>query len=391
MLEKNTPLRIGIVAGETSGDLLAASFIESFKKLYPNAVFEGVAGPTMINQGCRALFEMKQISYMGLFEIIKHIPEILAVRKKVIEYFSQNPPDIFIGVDAPDFNLPLEKIFKKKGIPTVHYVSPTVWAWRQYRVKHIKKSIDLLLTLFPYEAKFFEHHHVPVCYVGHPFADEMSRQLVKEECRQQMNLPLDRYIIAILPGSRSNELEYLAEIFIKTADIIHNQFPNTLFVIPMVNEERMRQMQDILKLLHYHAPIQLQMHQAREVIAASDVVLAKAGTISLEAMLLKKPMVIAYRMSAPTYWLAKRLIKTPFISLPNLLAEKKLVPEFVQHEVTAENLAKEIIFYLEHPEEVEELASQFDTLHLLLKRDASMQAAMAVAELIRKKQHEKSK
>ncbi len=345
----------------------------------------------MINQGCKALFEMKHISYMGLFEIIKHIPEILAIRKKTIQYFLQNPPDVFIGVDAPDFNLPLEKIFKKNGIKTVHYVSPTVWAWRQYRVKHIKKSVDLLLTLFPYEAKFFEQHHIPVCYVGHPFADEMHRQLVKEECRQQMNLPLDRYIVTVLPGSRSNELQYLAEIFVKTADIIHNHFPNTLFVMPMANEERMHQMQDILKLMHYHAPIQLQMHQARDAVAASDVVLAKSGTISLEAMLLKKPMVIAYKMSAPTYWLAKRLIKTPFISLPNLLAGKKLVPEFIQHEVIPENLAKEVIYYLEHPEKIEELTTEFDLLHTLLKRDASKQAAIKVAELIGMKRSEQSK
>lgn len=388
MLEKNTPLRIGIVAGETSGDLLAASLIESFKKLYPNASFEGIAGPSMVNQGCRALFEMKQISYMGLFEILKHIPELLAIRKKTIEYFLQNPPDVFIGIDAPDFNLPLEKIFKKNGITTVHYVSPTVWAWRQYRVKNIKKTVDLLLTLFPYEAKFFEKHQIPVRYVGHPFADEMPTQLIKEECRQQMNLPLDRYIVTVLAGSRSNELQYLAEIFVKAMDIVHNRFPNILFVMPMVNEERMHQMQDILKILHYHAPIQLQMHQAQGAIAASDVILAKAGTVSLEAMLLKKPMVIAYRMSTPTYWLAKCLIKTPFIALPNLLAEEKLVPEFIQHEVTAENLAKEIIFYLEHPEKIEDLTTKFDELHALLKQNASMQAAIAIAELIGKKKNE---
>lgn len=242
----NHGLTIGIVAGEASGDLLGANLIRAIQAINPHIKFEGIAGPQMIAAGCQSLFPMEKLSVMGLVEVLKHLPEILNIRRKLLKHFLENPPDLFIGIDAPDFNLSLEQALKKTGISTVHYVSPTVWAWKQWRLKKIAKSVDLMLTLLPFESRFYEEKNIPVQFIGHPFADEISLQIDKASLRKALNLPTDKKIIALLPGSRVNEINYLGELFIQTAEWCLQREPNLLFVAPMVNEARYQQFNQIL-------------------------------------------------------------------------------------------------------------------------------------------------
>lgn len=379
-------LRFGVVAGEASGDLLGAGLIAAIKKHHPDAIFEGIAGPQMLAAGARSLFPMDRLSVMGIVEVLGRYRELLSIRRQLATYFRQNPPDAFIGIDAPDFTLGLEKQLRAVGIKTVHYVSPSVWAWRQRRVKKIALSTNLMLTLFPFEAGFYQQHNVPVRFVGHPLADTIPLRVDKYAARQALHLPADRELLAILPGSRSNELHYLAQTFIDTICWLHARRPDMQFVVPLANVERRAQFEQALqqaRTQHETIPeIILIDGQSREVMAAADAVLLASGTAALEAMLLKRPMVVAYKLSPLTYWLAKRLVKVENVSLPNLLANENLVPELIQHEATPEKLGKAVLHYFENASAANQLDQRFTEIHQSLRQNASEQAAAAILELV---------
>lgn len=382
-------MRIGIVAGEASGDILGASLIEAVRKDFPDAQFEGIAGPGMIALGAKSLFPMDRLSVMGLAAVLKRYRELLGIRRQLIRHFIDNPPDVFIGIDAPDFNLGLEKKLKQAGIKTVHYVSPSVWAWRQYRVKKIARAVDLMLTLFPFEADFFKEHQVPVTFVGHPLADMIDLHVDKAESRLALQLPKDKTIVAILPGSRSSEVGYLSDDFLGAALWLSKQPMFTdadkqgiHFVAPMASPQRRQQFEEAVVRLPEKIPLAILDGQSREAMAAADAVILASGTAALEAMLLKKPTVVAYRMAPFTFWLYSRMIRVTNYSLPNLLANKRLMPEIMQNAVTPESLGKAILDYLQHPEQAEALCKEFTDIHLSLRQNASDQAARAIMKLV---------
>lgn len=376
------PLRIGIVVGETSGDLLAADLCKELKRRQIPFSVSGIAGPELQQQGVRSLFPMERLSVMGLGEILKQLPQLLRCRREITEYFIAHPPDIFIGVDAPEFNLDLEKKLKKHGIRTLHYVSPSVWAWRRWRLKKIAKAVDLMLCLFPFEKCFYEEHDIPVQFVGHPSADEIPCTIDSLAARKTLGLPESAAIIAILPGSRRNEINYLGELFLKTAQRCYQQNPKLFFVVAMVNQEREQQFLQLAKQITPDLPLQLVRGQSRQVMAAANVVLLASGTATLEAMLLKKPMVVAYRMSKLSYWMAKLLIKVDYIALPNLLAKKLLVPEFIQEKANVDNLSQALLYYLNNADIVSKLEKEFLVLHQQLRCHASKQAVDAVLKIL---------
>ena len=379
-------MRIGIVAGEASGDLLGAGLISAIKQRYPDAVFEGIAGPQMIAAGATSLFPMDRLSVMGIVEVLGRYRELLGIRRQLANHFRQNPPDVFIGIDAPDFTLGLEKQLRQAGIKTVHYVSPSVWAWRQRRVKKIAQSTDLMLTLFPFEAKFYQQHHVPVQFVGHPLADTIPLKVDKSAARESLGLSASNKILAVLPGSRSNELHYLASTFIETVRWLREKYPSLDVVVPLANEKRRAQFEHTMAQMSDVPAMTLVDGQSREVMAAADVVLLASGTAALEAMLLKRPMVVAYKLAPLTYWLAKRLVKVKNYSLPNLLADlsgsETLVPELIQHEATADKLGQALLNYLENEALNDTVNQRFNEIHQALRQDASQKAASAVLDLV---------
>jgi len=376
-------MRIGIVAGESSGDLLAAGLIGALKRRIPGAVFEGVAGPRMVAQGCTALFPADKLAVMGLVEVLSHFREISAIRRHLLQHFRNHPPDVFIGVDSPDFNLPLERKLRAAGIPTVHYVSPTVWAWRQYRVRGIARSVDLILTLFPFEADFYRDHQVPVSFVGHPLADMIPLRPDRGAARAQLGLPQDVAVVALLPGSRVGELERHADSFVETVRWCLERRPDVRFVAPLATAETRRIFEAALQR-HGQIPVSLLDGQSREAMTAADAVLLASGTAALEALLLKRPMVVTYRLAPLTYWIARRLLKIPYCSMPNLLAGRQVAPEFIQDAATPENMGQAVLEYLEHPEEVAPLEEIFTEIHGLLKQGANEKAARAVLKLLGK-------
>jgi lipid-A-disaccharide synthase len=377
------------VAGEASGDLLGAGLIAAIKQQYPDAAFEGIAGPQMIAAGANSLFPMDRLSVMGIVEVLSRYRELLGIRRQLAIHFKKNPPDAFIGIDAPDFTLGLEKQLRTAGVKTVHYVSPSVWAWRQRRVKKIAASTDLMLTLFPFEARFYQRYQVPVRFVGHPLADTIPLVADKQAARQQLGLSTIEEIVALLPGSRSNELHYLARPFIETACWLQTRRPTLEFIVPLANPERRAQFEQAMTQLKAEGRelprLTLIDGLSREVMAAADVVLLASGTAALEAMLLKRPMVVAYKLAPLTYWLAKRLVKVENVSLPNLLANESLVPELIQHEATAENMGQKVLAYFENPAMMDEMNQRFTTIHQTLRQGASRQAADAILQLIAQK------
>ncbi len=381
-------MRIGIVAGEASGDILGAGLIEAIRKQHPEAEFEGIGGSAMIALGMESLFPMERLSVMGLFEVLPRLFELIGIRRKLYQHFTQNPPDLFVGIDSPDFTLGLEGKLRRQGIKTVHYVSPSVWAWRQKRIFKIAKSVDLMLTLFPFEARFYKEHQVPVRFVGHPLADlipsDVSKsQALSELCaRHQLVVGQNEPVVALLPGSRSGEIHYLGSVFLQAARQVHRQSPNVRFLLPYVNEARKAQIIQMIQAEASDLPIDLVEGDSRTVMAASDVILLASGTATLEAMLLKKPMVVAYRMSAITFYIMSKLMKAPYIALPNLLANKALVPELIQAQASPDNLAREVLVRLNDEEKRKALHQQFAQIHDSLRRGASEEAASAVLALI---------
>jgi len=375
MAERLHPLHIGIIAGEASGDNLGAGLIKAILERFPDAVFEGIGGPRMIEAGCFSLYPMERLSVMGLAEVVRHLPGLLSMRRDIRRHFLETPPDIFIGVDAPDFNLSLERDLKKSGIRTLHYVSPSVWAWRQYRVRKIAASVDCMLTLFPFEEKFYRSRRVPAQFVGHPMADLIADDADQAEARRHLGIDCRGPLVALMPGSRVGELKRLAQSFLQAAAWCHERRIDIQFVAPMANEACRAIFEDLLSNQGGRLPVTVLSGQALEAMAAANVVMLASGTATLECMLLKRPMVVAYRLSALTYQLARLLVKTKYYSLPNLLADDALVPELIQNEVTAESLGREVMRLIENPARAEKLASTFGRIHDDLRRDASRVAA----------------
>jgi lipid-A-disaccharide synthase len=374
-------IHIGIVVGEASGDILGAALIQELRKHYPSAEFSGIGGPRMLALGFHSYFPQDRLAVMGLIEPLKRLPELLRIRKFLREHFIKSPPAVFIGIDSPDFTIPLEASLKEQGIKTVHYVSPSVWAWRQKRIFKIARSVDLMLTLLPFEAKFYQEHNVPVEFVGHHLADEIPFEVDKLAARKSLGLPEQGRIVALLPGSRASEVERMGELFMLAAVMCLKQNPDLLFVIPAASPDRYRQLHiELNDFVDY--PIQLINGHSHEAMAAADVVLLASGTVALEALLLKKPMVVAYKVAPLTFKILSWLVKTPWISLPNLLAQKLLVPEFLQDKATPEVLSAAVMDYFENPEQAMALSQTFAQMHLELKRDASARAADAIAGLI---------
>ena len=381
-------MRIALVAGELSGDKLGASLIKALKNYYPNAQFIGVGGEQMIAAGMHSQVPLEKLSVMGLVEVLKHLPELLSIRKNLVKRWSQQPPDVFIGIDAPDFNLGLACRLRASGIPTVHYVSPQVWAWRRWRVKKIARSINLMLTLFPFEAEFYRRYQIPVRYVGHPLADEIALEQDRLAARQNLGISEnEKPVIALLPGSRQIEIQTLGTEFIATAQWLLRHFPNLCAVIPAATPAIYQQLASMLA--QQQLPIRLLQGQARTALAAADAALVTSGTVTLEALLVKCPMVVAYKVAPMTAWLARRLVEIPYFSLPNLLADQQLVAEFFQEEADVKQLGPALLALLNRGDEegAATLLQEFDVIHRQLRRDASRQAAAAINELLTTQDH----
>jgi len=381
-------LSIGIVANEPSGDLLGAGLMRELRKQIPDIVFQGVGGPLMEREGLRSLHPMERLSVMGLTEVIKHLPELLSIRRALKRHFLNNRPDLFIGIDAPDFNLGLEQALKQAGIPTAHYVSPTVWAWRPGRVKKIRWAVDLMLSIFPFEARFLEQHQVPVAYVGHPLADQIPLQTDPDAARLRLGVALDARVIAILPGSRRGEIDALGETFVRTAQRLRKRDPSLHFMVPLVNRQTREAFEVIWQDTAPDLPLTLIEGAGQDAMLSADVVLTASGTATLEALLLERPMVVAYRVSPLTYWLITRfnLVKTPYIAMANLLAGEQVAPEFIQDQATPEALSKAILELLDAPRKVARIQQICHQAHLELKQDSNRKAADAILALIEEKQ-----
>ncbi|WEX17238.1 lipid-A-disaccharide synthase [Pseudomonas sp. G11] len=373
-------LRIALVAGEASGDILGAGLMRALKARHPAVEFIGVGGPLMQAEGLTSYFPMERLSVMGLVEVLGRLRELLARRKLLIQTLIEEKPDVFVGIDAPDFTLNIELKLRQAGIKTVHYVSPSVWAWRQKRVLKIREGCDLMLTLLPFEARFYEEKGVPVRFVGHTLADTIPLQADRAAARAELGLA-DGPLVALMPGSRGGEVGRLASVFFDAAERLQALKPGIRFVLPCASPQRRAQIETLLE--GRNLPLTLLDGQSHLALAACDAVLIASGTATLEALLYKRPMVVAYRLAPLTYWILKRMVKSPYISLPNLLAQRLLVPELLQDDATPEALAQTLLPLIDGGEEQ---TRGFDDIHRTLRRDASNQAADAVLTLIGQQQ-----
>lgn len=380
-------MHIALVAGELSGDLLGSGLIASLKARYPQARFSGIGGPGMIDQGLKSLVPMERLAVMGLVEVLRHLPDLFTIRRQLYRRLIADPPQAFVGIDAPDFNLGLERRLRVCGIPTVHYVSPSVWAWRPWRVRKIARAVDLMLTLLPFEAAFYRHHGVRVRHVGHPLADLIPLRSDTVTARRSLDLEslADAPLVALLPGSRTGEVGRMGALFLETANWLYARRPDLRFLIPAATSRLHEVLAALQSELAPALPLTLVRGRSREVMAAADVVLLASGTATLEAMLLKRPMVVAYRVAPVTAWIARRLVTVSHFALPNLLAGRELVPEFFQEAATVANLGPAVLRWLDEATVRAGLVAEFDALHAELRRDASQRAAEAIAELLDRK------
>lgn len=376
-LDALEPKRIAVVVGESSGDILGAGLIASLKKRYPDCHFEGIGGPLMIAQGFDSLFPMDRLSVMGLVDPLLRLPELLSILKQLKRRFIETKPDIFIGIDAPDFNLRLERSLKDNHIFTVHYVSPSVWAWRQGRIKTIEKSVDLMLTLFPFEAEFYRGHKVDVAFVGHTLADDIPLLPDQNQAKKRLSLDLKKRYVALLPGSRQSEVARLIHVFLDAGSVINESFVDVEFLVPAANAQRKKQIIDCLSQSSLNK-VHVFDGMSHDAMLSSDVVVMASGTTTLEAMLLKRPMVIAYRMGFLSFAIISRLVKVTFIGLPNLLAGKLLVPEFIQSEARCDTIADAVVSFLNDAKKCDDLKDEYYQIHNTLRKNASECACEAI-------------
>ena len=370
-----------VVAGEPSGDALASGLIEALRARVPGARFEGIAGPRMLAAGCETHYPMERLSVMGLFEVFGRYLELLPLRRRLARRYAADPPDVFIGVDAPDFNLSLELALRRAGVRTVHFVSPSVWAWRRYRLNKIARAVDLMLALFPFEPPIYEARSIPVRYVGHPLADEIAMRTDRDAARARLGLDPGMPTVALLPGSRMSELRFLAEPLARTAHWVHRRRPGVRFVAPLVDGPTRDAFSRALAAHASGIPCELFTGASRDAMAASDVVLLASGTATLEALLLKRPMVITYRTMRLTWILGRAMVHVDHFGLPNLLAGTRLVPELMQDDAVPERLGQALLERLDHPEQQRRVLEEFDRIHRGLRNDAFSKAAEAVLQV----------
>ena len=377
-------VRIAVVAGEASGDLLASHLISALKQHLPDAVFYGIGGPKMQGQGFDAWWPMEKLSVMGYWDALKHYREIAGIRRQLKRRLLELRPDVFIGVDAPDFNLGLESDLKAAGIRTIHYVSPSIWAWRGGRIKKIARAVNRVLALFPMEPPLYEKERIPVTYVGHPLADIIPLETSKVAVREKLSLPRDYPVFAMLPGSRRGELEMMADTFVEAAKIIRERhLPQAIFVVPLATRETRLQFEAaIYRQQAGDVPFRLLFGHAQDALGAADVSLVASGTATLEAALIKRPMVITYKIAKFSYWLMKRMAYLPYVGLPNVLAGRFVVPEILQDEATPERLAEELVKLYGDKENAEAVADAFTDIHLQLRQNTADKAARAVIECL---------
>lgn len=404
-------LKLGVVMGEVSGDLLGASLVQALKPYCSSLAVEGIlgsktlqmlasleaAGSGTLNTSLEtplsspsSLYPMDRLSIIGLVEALRRIPELFWIRHQLIQHFFKNPPQLFIGIDAPEFNLGLELKLREKlkahsKTSIVQYVSPSVWAWRKGRVHTIKKAVDLMLVLFPFEAKFYEEQGIPVCFTGHPMADQVPLQIDTDSAKRVLGFSNSTRIIALLPGSRNKELGYMAGDFLRVAQWCYKKLGNPedlAFVVPLVNDQHVQWFSNLHQAVAPELPIKIVLNDSRTALAACDVALVKSGTATLEVMFHKKPMVATYKMNPLTFQIARRLVKIPYLTLPNLLAEEQLFPEFLQDEVTPERVGPALLKGLEGGVEVSYLQTRFMELHQILRCGASQRAAKAIMDRV---------
>ncbi|MDO8927100.1 MAG: lipid-A-disaccharide synthase [Sideroxyarcus sp.] len=371
---------IAIVAGEASGDLLGSLLMAAIKQAAPNVRFTGIGGPKMQSVGMEVLFPMEKLAVNGYVEVLRHYRELVGIRRSLRKRFIETQPDLFIGIDAPDFNLDLELALKQHGITTVHYVSPSIWAWRGERIHKIKQAVSRILALFPFEAPLYEQAGVPVTYVGHPLADILPEKPKKIEMREQMRImPRTAKVFALLPGSRQGEVRRLAKTYIETAKLILQKVPDAQFLVPLASRETRTIFEnEIWKQEAQQLPITLLFGHAHDAMIAADGALVASGTATLEAALLKCPMVITYKMPALTYWIAKRKQYLPYFGLPNILAGKFVVPEILQDDATPENLAQALLNLVGNKHAVADLEQTFTRMHQTLRQNTAQKAAAAI-------------
>jgi len=381
-------MHIGIVTGEASGDILGAALLVSLKRRYPACQFSGIGGERMIAEGFVSLFPQDRLAVMGLIEPLKRLPELLSIRKQLFEHFTGQNVDLLIGIDSPDFTLTLEKNVREQGIKTVHYVSPSVWAWRKGRIKLIKKAVDLMLTLLPFETDIYRQHNVPVAFVGHPLADQfpMGNDLEQSRCVlldifPEISLDSTRHMIACLPGSRHGEVERIGPALWESMQALYEHHPDIHILVPALNDTRHQQICEQLEA-YPELPVDVVKGHSQQVMAAANSVVMASGTTTLEAMLLKKPMVVVYKKDALSYAIISRLLTVEHISLPNLLAGEALVPELVQDAANPEEIVKAMRYWIENPEAVAALKDKFSQLHEHIHCNASEKAADAIDQLL---------
>ncbi len=371
-------VRIGIVAGEASGDLLGSHLMQALKLKRSDIEFVGIAGPKMMSEGAQSLFPIERLSVRGYVEVIKHLFGLLKLRRQLLNHLLSNRIDLFIGIDAPDFNFWLEKKLKNKGIATIHYVSPSIWAWRKNRINKIKHSVSHMLVLFPFEPALYKNAGIPVTYVGHPLADILPIEPDVAGTREVLKLKSSALVIAMLPGSRQSEVQQHAELFVKTAKLIYADYPDAIFLVPLITRET----RQIFELAIFHEteplPIQILFGHAHDAMEAADVVIVASGTATLEAALLKKPMVITYRMPKLSWHILKRMRLQPYVGLPNILAEKFVVPELLQHDSTPAKIAEAAIMQISDAAHIAEIKDEFIKIHHSLKQNTAEKAATAI-------------
>jgi lipid-A-disaccharide synthase len=391
--------KIAIVAGEASGDLLGGHLMRALKAQRSDLTFIGIAGPKMQAEGAKSLFPIEKLSVRGYVEVLTHLYSLLKLRKSLLKQLLTEKPDIFIGVDAPDFNFWLERQLKKRGIPAIHYVSPSIWAWRGGRIAKIKRAVSHVLALFPFEPALYEKAKVPVTFIGHPLADEIPLQPNKQAARDLLKLEKDKLVVTMLPGSRQSEVRQHAELFVKTALLIHQENVNTQFLVPLITREtrhifeqalyknlqeqmaKEKNQQDKIDAEYLNAPhlhLDILFGHAHDAMEAADVVLVASGTATLEAALLKRPMVITYRMPTLSWWILKRMNYLPYVGLPNILAGKFVVPELLQKEATPQKLADAVSLLLVDKTKIKEIEQEFTAIHKSLKQDSAKKAAAVV-------------
>lgn len=375
-------MKIAVVAGEPSGDFLGGGLIRCLANRYPQAQFEGIGGPAMQGAGLQSFYPLSDLSVMGLFEVLRHLPRLLSIRRALTRHWHNHPPDLFVGIDAPDFNLPLARRLRRNGITTVQYVSPTVWAWREGRIKTLRAAVDQVLCIYPFEHDYFAARNLPSRFVGHPLADAVPLELDALAARKELGLAADGLVLAVLPGSRASEINRLGPIFLSALGLILERIPTLQVVIPCATPALRQAIEQQLMETQNPCPVVLLDGNARAALTAADVGLVASGTATLEALLCRCPAVMAYQVNALSAAIGRQLIRVPYFAMPNLMADEPLIPEFIQEQAKPAAIANAALKWLESPEQRAAINSRFADLHRSLRCDADASAAAAVSDLL---------